>query len=1000
MLALLIIVYILFVVSGLYKIPHLWGINFLFYQSFWIKAAFILIGGLIFVPRVNEAFSGSASKIHGHIMAIYRRFSPGLLKSALVFGLPAATLVFIFYHFRVIPLYHDSNLAIYFMTRDVSPLEYITGIIYGGNKSLLYLFYGSARYFFRNIFDVPAHAMLVIVSIASGLVYVFLIYRIVRSLSLGDRWNIFAFVLLFTQAITFYYFGYANFYGIVPIAVLLYVWASLLYLRERIPVYIPIIFGLLSLCIHLGTSFIILSTGYLIVHRFIRRSSIFFGIYSAMSPGRTVIIFLALIAGFFLFLNSGLLKISYLEKAIVPLFSRPELGYGWNLFSTGYAIHLLNVILLLSPVGVMVCVSYFIRINKNECEREIVTFFFWMTLGGAAIIMLVSPQTLYAWDIYAWASIGYVLLGVLLFWSASSQMKYSNYIMNVASVHSVMYFAAWIALNNNAYACVNNFIESVPTTFKNQVAVCSEVIQYDIRNVENHTLLLDILEEKSKSHEDYLQIIRNYEQMGDEAGKQRVYGKWKKTILGKIGTEPDNPYVYYQLYLNWKPDEVYDKNNRHTFEKYFRKPIELDPDNPTYLVHYASYLNKMGDYWAAIDILRQADSLYTHREISAFQSHYTRADILALLAINSYAVRDYVTALDAFDKMTSAGGGSNTDNVGDAYEIAALSCARLGNEKRALALAKQHQENLSTGISEIKNVAARGKDRTIGALLGFIKERKFDTANNIMEHCLKENDDPEFLFLQNVLYLEMQNRAGLLKGSSRLMEHKNFHPFIFLIAAFAAAGNGHEEEAIRFLELCEGTMHRVQRATWIDFLVHSRLHEWLDFITGGRAISKSLMEEFEDVERAITNAMPETYKKELKAAQDALNSFSRKDYAHFLAFIGGHSTAQNGIVRKFMDVELSLGSTIYNHAQKFIVQGNLDSLYYYGNGLSGAAPELFQGYFLLASYHKLRREYFAANLNYDKVIELMPSSDLISSPEESIWRIQGMKIDTVNGDRR
>ena len=195
-------------------------------------------------------------------------------------------------------------------------------------------------------------------------------------------------------------------------------------------------------------------------------------------------------------------------------------------------------------------------------------------------------------------------------------------------------------------------------------------------------------------------------------------------------------------------------------------------------------------------------------------------------------------------------------------------------------------------------------------------------------------------------------------------------------------------------------MNDMQKATWIDFLVRTRLHAWLDYIAEGRTISKPLKNGLEHLEHTIMNGMPEDFKNELKAAQNAFDSFGRQDYAHFLAFMGERSTAQNGIVRKFNDIELSLGSALYNHAQKFIIQGNLDSLYYYGKGIANAAPELFQGYFLLASYYKLKQEYSAANEYYDKAIELIPSSDLIGSKEESIKRIRAMKIDIEGGYKR
>src|SRR3989339_580620 len=112
LISVLFILYSLFVLTAFIKSDHLWGINYLYYLPGWIKLIFIVLGGIVFLPPVNN----DLFKIYERIAdLIFNRCNFKHNKSLQILYLIILSSFFagLFYYFRVVSLYHCPMGAVY-----------------------------------------------------------------------------------------------------------------------------------------------------------------------------------------------------------------------------------------------------------------------------------------------------------------------------------------------------------------------------------------------------------------------------------------------------------------------------------------------------------------------------------------------------------------------------------------------------------------------------------------------------------------------------------------------------------------------------------------------------------------------------------------------------------------------------------------------------------------------------------------------------------------------
>lgn len=742
LLILLTILYVTFVVIGFIKCDSLWGINFLYYLSLPIKLIFISVGGLIFIPQINSLVYKLYQQISKQFYNIQQRTLSPFLRIIYLF----AIVVFfagLFYVFRVVSLYHDTVQGIAFLDRDISVIEYYNNIGNMKNKPLLLLYIEILRTIFLSGFNLSGYQALVIASIAVGVLFVIVLCLFGRSLNLNPLFQLFFGVLVFSQAITYYYFGYANYYTIITLLIFLYAFTAVLYFKYSASILFPLVLGIVAIFTHFGTIFIFPSLLFLIVHKYRFSLSLFYDLFSFKSWRISSLVFTSFLIIIYITISLNIFKLTFLNNAFVPLFLKSN---EINLFSLKYINNLINMLLLLSPIGIILFVSLINNIHQLKIFDELKYFLFWMGISGLTFIVLLYPQGLYGWDGCAWGSIGYIVTGSLLYGFYSGHLKYFSYLTTIIITHAVMYFGAWIVLNNNVYASVLHYLDLYP----NQLADCLRVIKFQNANISNNAYkqLLQELRRRINTKEDYLELLANYALIDSTNNVDELRFKTQQAYLKAIKDDPDDVKNYSIVLNEWNDNEKYDPQQRNYFEPFYNKMIQLKQKDPNYYLMYAYYLHNIGDYRSSLSILLKADSLIQTDRVSSFKLQVYFKDVKIKLVIENYNCNNYTETIKYFNEALVGGANYKDESFISAQRYNIFSHAVTGNLNEAKnILSKTHRDGFLNDIQEstlddlihIPEILSAWSNNDYLTFLNSIEMIKFESNKNINSYFNYEN---------------------------------------------------------------------------------------------------------------------------------------------------------------------------------------------------------------------------------------------------------------------
>ena len=377
------------------------------------------------------------------------------------------------------------------------------------------------------------------------------------------------------------------------------------------------------------------------------------------------------------------------------MFSSPDSGEGITLFSTEYALQLVNILLLISPIGFILLLSLFRNIRRLEFFGGSKSFIIWLSIGGLLYIAGLYPQKLYAWDIFAWGSFGIVVLGASLFWQTYVHTKYFSYLTAILLTHSFLYFGAWLAMNNNCYASVTNYLDSFgPPDYGEQVGASLRLIyKQPIRDRDSRRKVLSVLEERLQAQEEYVTLISNYIALGDTANRFRVQKKYED-LFWKNEEKGLNSAADYALYLNCaSPSQNRDPNLRKLFEPLFIRTVQLEPENPNHYIRYSDYLGTFEDYHNALLLLKEADLRIQAEKTASYKLAVTYPSIKQNLVILSYNCGNYQDAVEYFNEARTLGASVDDDGFHNALNAAILSYTYIGNLDKSRELVNFAKQN-------------------------------------------------------------------------------------------------------------------------------------------------------------------------------------------------------------------------------------------------------------------------------------------------------------------
>jgi len=303
------------------------------------------------------------------------------------------------------------------------------------------------------------------ISVISGVVFLF--FLLLRGDLLGNasKEKSFIFSIILTLGSIQLFFGYAESYTIVFMAMALYLLFSLGYLKNKNRLFLPILFFLLALSLHLFALTFLPSLLYLIFAERAKKTGTETEIKTEVKKDRLIkylkSLGIVILMGIGLFL---LLKYNPEKKGLSYYLIYP-LGKGestYSIFSFSHILDLINHQLLISPVGLLILLtSVLVFAKKINYRDSVIRFLLLLSIFSLAFAFFVDPKLGYPrdWDMFTFSALGYTFLGVYVFLKSwrEANMGSLRYVAISLLFTSLISTAPWIYVNASEEKSVERF---------------------------------------------------------------------------------------------------------------------------------------------------------------------------------------------------------------------------------------------------------------------------------------------------------------------------------------------------------------------------------------------------------------------------------------------------------------------------------------------------------------------------------------------------------------
>ncbi len=410
-----------------------WGADFLYYHSNSVRATFVMLAVLVFVPRVRARVHALLATLP---VALWGSGARAWLARSLVILLALAGFYWLQSARHLLGdgyLYLRELDAGIWQRVDRAPLTFaLIRVLHRAGADVWHTAENTYRVY----------------SYASGLLYVLLAFATAGALGRNDREKSIVFAFLVTAGYVQLFFGYVENYAFYMPASLLYLLAGLRYLANRAPLFVPaLVLGLLVpfhfLFILFAPSLLILACyGYRRRETSTRRWSNVAANLAALCSAPLAAVLVFWLAGF----DFG----AFMERTggkhhILPFISKPGFYVPYRIFSISHLLDFVNLQILSAPAALM---ALFVFGRKD--------FQYHPFLLAAAAVPLVftfiaNPEigAFRDWDILALPALPLTL------WAAAALLKFReraeprsrnvSLICAAAALHTVL----WIGVNAN-----------------------------------------------------------------------------------------------------------------------------------------------------------------------------------------------------------------------------------------------------------------------------------------------------------------------------------------------------------------------------------------------------------------------------------------------------------------------------------------------------------------------------------------------------------------------
>lgn len=559
----------------------MWGFDFLCYMPIWVQVAFILLAGLLFVPRIQDLCRTCVTSLPFALWGKGRRV---WVSRALVVAVALAGFVLLSSAthllgdgYGVLIKLESGNWP----DRYRAPLAYaVIETVYRAGSTLLL----SAENTYR------------IHSYVSGILFVLLAFPVADVIGKTNRDRSIVLAFVFSAGYMQLFFGYVENYALSLPLLLLYILVGLQTGRQRLPLYVPaIVLGVL-LALHpisvvLGPSLLFLSYHDYksLEDRVTRKKNITTTAASLCCAPASLVLFLWL---------SGVSLDVYMGASgaddFLPVFAEPGFLEQYRVFSLAHFVDFINQQLLAAPAAFMILFQ--LRIKDLRYQPFLAV----CTVVPLFFSFIANPRigAFRDWDIFAVAALPLTL------WSATTFLNRTRdparilpgafVICCAAALHTLL----WIGVNADGDSAEARFVRQAARLDKNAGSYGWGTLGSHYGSQGKYDLALNAYKRAIEANPEhpwhYLSIARIYRGLGQE---QLALDNVKNTLE----IRPDLPQAHTTL------GSIHLRAGRDSLAiNHLRKAVELQPDVAVSHLNLGAGFGKVGQLDRAIIHLQAA----------------------------------------------------------------------------------------------------------------------------------------------------------------------------------------------------------------------------------------------------------------------------------------------------------------------------------------------------------------------------------------------------------
>ncbi len=419
-----------------------WGFHFFaFYKPVFSIFVFI-VAILFFIPTVQKKF---ILYINHLSQKIKRTFPKGFFLILSLIGLVSATILLPV----KVHLLGDGALLL----REISGVQLGDQLPPTFNRQLLA---GLLLQFMKTIFQsgTVANSELIfkIVGGISGLVFILLIFALLKLIQKQPSEKFMLGIFLFTTAGSQLFLGYAETYAVLFVATAAYLTACWFTLEKNSSILLPILLFVVMIGLHIGS--IVLLPGLLLVMYYRWRHQRFETISIIIVASLLSVIFSLM---YFNKLEEILIRtISESRWNLLPLFESDSY-FSYSIFSWAHLLDWLNANLLIAPFGIAITIAI-LFFNRHKIEWNNMVFIFLLTTTFCGL--LFTFITFFAlgmardWDFMSSFFLPLCFLNIYMLAKSNFLIKNTR-IFALIVVLNFLHWGAWIGVNADEHRSLN-----------------------------------------------------------------------------------------------------------------------------------------------------------------------------------------------------------------------------------------------------------------------------------------------------------------------------------------------------------------------------------------------------------------------------------------------------------------------------------------------------------------------------------------------------------------